>query len=508
MKKSLLTMMLCGIAGMAFAAGTVENPLSVDDLIEAGTPAEATDVVVKGYIVGVVDGTSWESDARFQAPFTTTSNLILASSSTETDIEYCLPVQLPSGEIRTALSPSGHPENLGHQVILTASNTKYFGVNGLKSVSAYAWVGDAPVAPEVPEEKRGTIYNPLNVADYLTYGEDGATVEDCWLEGVIVGYVDGKSIDGAVFGATAPEGSEVSATNILIAGSADVKDVASCVAVQLPIGDVRSALNLKDNPANLGRTVAMHGVREKYFGVTGLKSVDRYYWEGEKPVDPTTDPNVAYFGLTVPGTECEDWTLNDGTLPEGLTYVWYWAEKYGLCASAFKDETCFTTDAWAMSPVIDLTNFENVALTFSQAANKFTGAVADQVSVMVREAEGEWTKVDVELPAGNSWTFIDSEAALADWSGKKIQLGFHYTSTAASAGTWEIKNLKVKGTNISGVEEVVFGESEVRVEGSSIVASAGSRVFSLNGSAVGTENLAAGVYVVVTPSKAVKVMVR
>lgn len=79
MKKSLLTMMLCGIAGMAFAAGTVENPLSVDDLIEAGTPAEATDVVVKGYIVGVVDGTSWESDARFQAPFTTTSNLILAS---------------------------------------------------------------------------------------------------------------------------------------------------------------------------------------------------------------------------------------------------------------------------------------------------------------------------------------------------------------------------------------------------------------------------------------------
>lgn len=48
MKKSLLTMMLCGIAGMAFAAGTVENPLSVDDLIEAGTPAEATDVVVKG----------------------------------------------------------------------------------------------------------------------------------------------------------------------------------------------------------------------------------------------------------------------------------------------------------------------------------------------------------------------------------------------------------------------------------------------------------------------------
>ncbi|MDE7080136.1 MAG: choice-of-anchor J domain-containing protein [Muribaculaceae bacterium] len=507
MKKSLLSMMLCGIAGMAMAAGTVENPLSVDDLLEAGTPDEPTEVVVKGYIVGVVEGASWTENASFTAPFTTASNLILAGSSTETDLDFCIPVQLPSGDIRTALSPAGHPENLGHQVILTGMNTKYFSVNGLKEVSAYEWVGEPPVAPEVPEELRGTVYNPLSVADYLKYGEDGTTVENCWVEGVIVGYVDGMTIDGAVFGATAPEGGEVSATNILIAASADVTDVAACIPVQLPAGDVRTALNLKDNPANLGKTVSMHGNREKYFGVTGLKSVDQYYWEGEKPKDPATDPNIAYYGLTVPGTGCDDWTLDNGTLPEGLTYVWYWAEKYGLCASAFKD-VCFESDAWAVSPVIDLTEFKNVNLTFAQAANKFAASVADQVAVMVREGEGEWQKVDVELPAGDSWTFIDSEAALSDWDGKKIQIGFHYTSTAESAGTWEIQNLQVKGENVSGVEEVVFGESEVRVEGSSIVAPAGSRVFNLNGAAVGAENLAAGVYVVVTPSKAVKVMVR
>lgn len=506
MKKTLLSVMLCGAATVAFAQGTVEAPISVGDILEMGVPDAATPVVVEGYIVGVVDGTSWPSNISFTAPFTTASNLILAESSTETDPEYCLPVQLPSGDIRTALSPAGHPENLGHKVILTASHEKYFAVNGLKSVTAYEWVGDAPVAPTVPVEQRGTQANPLSVESYLEYGKDGATVEDCWVEGVIVGYVNGMTIDGAVFSAT---GEEVSATNILIAASADVTDIEACIPVQLPAGDVRSAINLKDNPDNLGRTVTLHGNREKYFGVTGLKSVDAYAFDGQK----VPEDNAIYKGLLVPGGNADDWTLEHGELAEGISYVWYWQEKYGLTASGYVSGTSYATSATAISPVIDLNGYTNIELSLSQAANKFTDDFKDQISVMVRCPDVDtaaFTPVEFDaMPSGDSWTFVDSKGAINGFDGQRIEIYFHYTSTAESAGTWEIKNVKVTGVkDDSGVEEVLLGADAVRVAGNSIIAPEGSRVFNLNGVVAGFENLPAGIYVVVTPREAVKVMVK
>lgn len=641
MKKTLLSVILCGAASVAFAQGTVEAPLSVADIIEMGVPDAPTPVVVEGYIVGVVDGTSWPTDISFKAPFQTASNLILADSSTETDPEYCLPVQLPSGNVRTALSPSGHPENLGHKVILTASHEKYFAVNGLKSVTEYQWVGDAPVAPTVPVEQRGTEENPLSVGSYLEYGKDGATVEDCWVEGVIVGYVSGMTMDGAVFGATGEEvsatniliaasadvtdieacipvqlpsgnvrsslnlkdnpgnlgrtvtlhgnrekyfsvtglksvdafafdgdpvkptvpeeqrgtsanplsvesyleygkdgatvedcwvegvivgyvagksidgavfaatGEEVSSTNILLAASADVTDVAACIPVQLPAGDVRSAINLKDNPDNLGRKVTLHGNREKYFGVTGLKSVDNYAFDGQQ----VPEDNAIYKGLLVPGGNADDWTLEQGELAEGISYVWNWQEKYGLTASGFVSGTSYATDAWAISPVIDLSGYTNIELSLSQAANKFTGDVKDQISVMVRCPDvntDAFTPVEFDvMPSGDNWNFVDSKAAINGFDGQRIEIYFHYTSTAESAGTWEIKNLKVTGVkDDSGVEEVLLGADAVRVAGNSIIAPDGSRVFNLNGVVAGFENLPAGIYVVVTPREAVKVVVK
>lgn len=41
--------------------------------------------------------------------------------------------------------------------------------------------------------------------------------------------------------------------------------------MQLPQGDVRTALNLKDNPENLGKQVNLLGSMEAYFGVCGVK---------------------------------------------------------------------------------------------------------------------------------------------------------------------------------------------------------------------------------------------
>jgi hypothetical protein len=43
--------------------------------------------------------------------------------------------------------------------------------------------------------------------------------------------------------------------------------------VQLPSGEIRSGLNLVDNPSNLGKEVLLYGNIEAYFRVPGVKSV-------------------------------------------------------------------------------------------------------------------------------------------------------------------------------------------------------------------------------------------
>ena len=497
---------------MAFAQGTVDKPMSVDEFLALEIPAEATDVVVKGYIVGVVEGRNWKENASFTAPFSTASNLILAGSSTETDLEYCVPVQLPSGAVRTALSPSGHPENIGHEVILTGKHAKYFSVSGIKEISDYQWVGDAPVPPAVSVEQRGTKESPLSVADYLKYGADGATVEDCWLRGVIVGYVDGMSIEDAIFSAT---DDNVSVSNILVAASADVKDIAACIPVQLPKGEARSALNLKDNPGNLGKIVVMHGVREKYCNVTGLKSVDDYILEGGTPVEP--DPvKYIYKGLEVPGGNDEGWTYEQGEPPEGLDYVWAWTDSYGIKGSSFKkltdipaDPGANKADAWAISPVIDLDGCSDVELELQQCTNFFKGTQQQQALVFIREEGGEWKQIEL-TPAmtEDSWTFVDCTYDLAGYKGKKIQFGFNYKCDGEVSGTWEVKNLSVFGKDLSGVDKVIVGGECVRVINGDIIAPAGARVFNLNGVETDATGLAGGIYIVVCGDKAHKVVVK
>ena len=55
----------------------------------------------------------------------------------------------------------------------------------------------------------------------------------------------------------------------------------------------------------------------------------------------------------------------------------------------------------------------------------------------------------VEIPTysdNSSWSFVDDVVVdLSAFDGKKIQLGFKYTSEDGKSGTWEVKNVKVTG---------------------------------------------------------------
>ncbi len=129
--------------------GSAESPYNVSSVIAGKT---GTSKWVTGYIVGFVEGASITEGAHFSAENASASNILLANTPDETDINNCIPIQLVNGtQPRTDLNLSAHPDNLKKQVSLLGDLQNYFNVKGLKSVSAYTWGdkgGDMPSGSE------------------------------------------------------------------------------------------------------------------------------------------------------------------------------------------------------------------------------------------------------------------------------------------------------------------------------------------------------------------------
>lgn len=115
-------------------AGTKEKPYTVAN-VQAG--ATGTSVWVKGYIVGWIDGKTLADGAKFNADgVTVSSNVMLADAADAATTAKIIPVQLPSGEIRKAVNLQDNPANYKKEVLLKGNLVAYFGVPGLKEVSA------------------------------------------------------------------------------------------------------------------------------------------------------------------------------------------------------------------------------------------------------------------------------------------------------------------------------------------------------------------------------------
>ncbi len=113
----------------------------------------------------------------------------------------------------------------------------------------------------------GTEAKPYDVADVIALNcLDGSIVG--WTEGYIVGSMVNSA---AQFGATG-----AAATNLILAPSASETDYAKCIPVELPAGAIRTALNLQDNPGNLGKKININATLTKYFSRAGLKKPTEY----------------------------------------------------------------------------------------------------------------------------------------------------------------------------------------------------------------------------------------
>ena len=301
-------------------------------------------------------------------------------------------------------------------------------------------------------EGDGTAASPYNIAYVIAAGNPATKA---WVKGYIVGTVKNgsQSYNDATFSTQ-----DASNTNLILADDASCTDASQCIPVQLPAGEVRSALNLMDNPDNYGKLVCLYGSLEKYFGKPGLKGVTEYSFDGTGGEgggggdntgggsDPATLPYTADFTKSACDFKAQDITLSE------LAYVWAQSASYGWKASAYKNGNQ-AADSWLVGPVIDLTSATAPVLTINHAVNYMYGAnPADFLSVCASTdytddaAKATWTVLTVPTwPSGSDWTFVDSgDISLSAFAGKKVTLALHYTSTSDTAPTWEVKTLNVK----------------------------------------------------------------
>ncbi len=190
------------------------------------------------------------------------------------------------------------------------------------------------------------------------------------------------------------------------------------------------------------------------------------YGEGGGEVTPPAE-GALYEATFNEADKQGDFTIENVTIPEGLTYVWqhsvYNGDAY-MKASAYKGG-CLAADAWLISPKFDLSKATKLALSFDHCTNKFASldVAKEQVSVAVRVDGGAWQALTVTGWSDNAgWSFVNSgEIDLNAYVGKKVEIGFHYTSTTESAGTWEIKNFKLTGEGTVTTEAPEVKPTEV-----------------------------------------------
>ncbi len=159
-----------------------------------------------------------------------------------------------------------------------------------------------------------------------------------------------------------------------------------------------------------------------------------------------TDMDAAYAAT--------GWSVEyNGTIGE-LNYVWRYDSTYGLRASAYKSGTYYPTDAWAISPTMNLKKAVQPIFSFMQAQKYCGTPVTDYLQVWISTdytgrgnmGSASWTnitdKVEGTWPDGSDWTYYPMTIDLSDYAGNpNVNLAFRYISTDAVAATWEVKNV-------------------------------------------------------------------
>lgn len=139
--------------------GSQEDPLTVTDIVELNNALVGT-----YWVVGIIANGCADSNGLTST--LTNTNIVLE----ETGQEETVPVQLPVGDIRTALNIVEHSENIGASVkVYGTLGESYFGRAAVKSVSDY--VLDENTIGEVKQISFGYVTKVTSGKKYLIVAE-------------------------------------------------------------------------------------------------------------------------------------------------------------------------------------------------------------------------------------------------------------------------------------------------------------------------------------------------
>lgn len=252
--------------------GTRTSPYSI---AEAQTLRRGRGVWIEGYIVGCVKG-SMKSGCNYTSEATTTANILLADTfptCNEEDYLYCLPVELPNGDIRMELNLYDNPENYHRKVRIAGDLTLYYSVVGLKEIADYTWDTDDENENDNDDENEDdnddddyddddpnlTTSDTLSIAEGIRIQNQG---KQYYIRGYIVGFFNGKSFR---FNPSEEEINNSAKNNVVLADSIGETDPNRVIIVELTKDTaLRRYVNLLDNPQNLNKRLTVKGMLIDY----------------------------------------------------------------------------------------------------------------------------------------------------------------------------------------------------------------------------------------------------
>lgn len=431
--------------------GSKERPYTVAEAVKAETQGTAPTGWVEGYIVGTiapeVENITSSSQIEWGADATLASSVVIGATKDTRDLNECLVMELPQNSVmRAYVALANHPDNLGKKLMVLGRLDKYMGTFG---VTGNTGAADEFVLEgvEIIVGGTGTEDDPYDVNKVIGFKPQSTTDSEypgVWVKGYIVGTYHDYD---AHF-----ETANASNNNILLADSPNVKDKSKCIDVQLPFGDVRTALNLANNPGMLGAQVVLYGDVLKYNSMPGLKNTSKYkiISQGTGGGDTPTPPAAA-DGL--------DETFDGSTsLPSGWKSVlvagnknWYvatFSNNNYASMTGYKGTAPF--DSWLVSPAVDLSKVSSKTLSFTSQVNGY-GSTTSTIEVFVLSSDNPATATKTKLPAAwpaapasgySSWLSSGS-LDLSAFSGT-VYIGFRYAATEDSNyATWCIDNVAI-----------------------------------------------------------------
>jgi len=289
-------------------------------------------------------------------------------------------------------------------------------------------------------EGDGSFEFPFNVAAAIGNNEGSGV----WVQGYIVG-VRETDVDPFENNFNTPFRTN---SNIMLADSPDETNTSALLMVQLPIGDVRDAINLVDNPENLGENVKLRGNLAAYFGVPGLRDTYQYWMEGMPDPDPDPDPVQTIFEEKFT-TDLGVFTAFNITGAEEWVHVTF--DGGSAYMNGFSGGAPRLNEDWLVSPAIDLSGQTNSTLSIREAINFLTNY--NDLKVMIANdyddsdptASGSWVHITgFNRPPGNNWTYAESgDIDISQFDGDIIHIALKYTSTSSGASGWQVSRISV-----------------------------------------------------------------